>query len=319
MRIAFFHNWSWLGAALAGALIDARQDELWIVGAPVPKGERDPELYERAKKGRALAVAPRDVAHPVFLRRLATFAPDLVVVGTFPKKLPPELLAIPKLAAINVHASLLPRYRGALPEFWVIRDGEPESGLSVHHMTDALDEGRVLAQARFPLSMDETLLSLSAKLTREGPGLLLGVLDRYRRGERPEGEEQDHAKASKAPAVKEHHLEVRWTEGARSIERLVRAAYPVFDPFTHLAGERLVLRRVRVRASPHVLPVRNADTSVRRFLRAGELHVDRERSRLVVGTGEGALDLLGLELDGEAMSGYELARRRALEGGELLT
>jgi methionyl-tRNA formyltransferase len=300
MRIVFFHNWSWIGSALGKRLIEDGLDDLWLIGGHAPRSERDPELVQLARRSSVLQVAPKDVRSPQFARRIAAFRPDLIVVGTFVKKLPRALLEIPKVAAINVHSSLLPAYRGALPEFWVIRNGEKQSGVTIHLMTEEFDAGRILAKTALDLARDETLLSISMKLAQAAVPLLADVLARYRRGERPEGEPQDESLVGEAPLVKEHHLRIDWREPARAIERLARAAFPVFDMHTIWRGEKLVVRSVRIVPDGPI------------GLAPGELSLDRRGERLFVGTGEGALLLTRLELAGDAAGGFRFAERHGL-------
>jgi methionyl-tRNA formyltransferase len=300
MRIAFFHNWSWIGSALGRSLLEAQSDDLWMIGGPVPRAERDQELIQLAKRCGVLQVAPKNIGAPQFAKRLLAFQPDLIVVGTFAKKLPPSLLAIPRVAAINVHSSLLPSYRGALPEFWVIRNGERSTGITIHHMTEEFDAGRIISRAPIPLLPDDNLLTVSMRLAHAAVPALNGLLDRYRRGERPDGELQDPSRVSPAPLVREHHLRIDWRESAQSIERLSRAAFPVFDMHAFRNGEKLVIRSVR------------EASDVSEPLAPGELHLDRARERLIVGTGQGALALMRIEAHGDAATGFRWAERYAL-------
>lgn len=309
MRIAFLHNWSWLGSAVARSLLRARTDELWLIGAPADEAERDPELIELAAEAGVPSLVPPDVARPPFLDELRRFAPDLLVVVTFPKKLPAALLEVPRAAAINVHASLLPRYRGGLPEFWVIRNGEPESGVTIHHLSERFDAGPILAQARFPLAAGETLLSLSMRLSVVTPPLLDALLARYRAGERPAGEPQDESLATPAPSPREEHLTVSFAEPHGAIQRLLRAAYPVFEAATTWRGRRVVVRRITLAEGPP------------RHLAPGELLVDRARRRVLAGTGDAVVVLEALELDGVAFGGdavVGLADRLGGASGDLL-
>lgn len=303
MRIAFFHNWSWLGSALARALLEDGQDDLWLLGGHVPRAERDPDLLARARRRGVLSVAPRDVGSPMFVRRLERFAPDLIVVGTFPRKLPPVVLGVPKVAAINVHSSLLPAYRGALPEFWVIRNGEAATGVSIHHMTERFDAGHVLAQTAIPLNPEDNLLTISIRIARAAEPLLMELLARYRSGERPAGSPQDEGRASTAPFVREHHLEVDWTECAQAIERLTRASFPVFEAFTYWRGERVVVRAVRVIPPSEAVPW---------VLGPGEVRFDRPGDRLLAGTGQGMLSLVRIEAREDAAHGARFAERHGI-------
>lgn len=308
MRIAFFHNWSWLGSAVGRALIERGEDELWVIGAYVPMAERDPELRALAKSSGAVLAAPRDVGSPRFVERLKTFAPELILVSTFARKLPPSVLAVPSVAAINVHASLLPKYRGALPEFWVLRNGEAETGVSLHFMTAEFDAGRVLSQTAFALSPDDDLLTLSQRLAAVSVPMVLELLDRYRRGERPVGVEQDLSLVTRAPMPKEEDLHICWNESMRSIERLVRATSPILDPFTIVRGERVFVRLVRP-AKYYVSP-----------LAPGELVYDPEHRLIFAGAADGPVALEELELtDGVRLRGPSFANIFSIKAGDRIS
>jgi methionyl-tRNA formyltransferase len=305
VRIAFFHNWSWLGSAVGRSLIEEKRDDLWVIGAPVPMAERDPELRMVAKRAGSVLAAPRDVGSPRFVERLKRFAPELILVATFARKLPPSVLGLAEVAAINVHASLLPKYRGALPEFWVLRNGEAETGVSLHLMTAEFDAGRVLAQVSLPVLGDDDLLTLSQRIAGAGAPLVLELLERYRKGERPAGIEQDLSKVTRAPMPKEEDLQIRWNEPCCSIERLVRAASPVLEPYTNLRGERLIVRLVR--PAPYF----------QSGLAPGELMFDSEHRLIFAGAGDGPVALEEVELiDGIRLRGPSLAKIFGIRAGE---
>lgn len=306
VRIAFFHNWSWLGAAVARALFERNADQLWVIGAPVPVAERDPELRERARRANAVLAAPKDIASPVFLKRLRVFAPDLILVATFARKFPPALLAVPKLAAINVHASLLPKYRGALPEFWVLRNGEVETGVSIHLMTAEFDAGNVLAQESLPVLGNDDLLTLSERISRVGAPLALQVVEAYRQGYCPKGQVQDETLSSRAPMPKGQHLNIIWTESSASIERLIRASTPMLDPSTTFRQTRLIVRAVRTMPEA-------------RRLEPGEVYYEAKNGTLLVGTADCPLSLEEVELGGGFRArGARFAKMYPMQPGEKL-
>jgi methionyl-tRNA formyltransferase len=179
----------------------------------------------------------------------------------------------------------------------VLRYAEKETGVTVHHMTDTFDAGRIVVQAPVEIMPSENLLTLSISLARASVPLILGVIDRYRRGERPIGVPQDHEKATAAPMVRDHHLEVHWNESAKSIEDLTRAAFPVFDVHTTFRGERLIIRsasRSRLAALE---------------LEPGEVFYDHATLSLFVGTGDGLLALTTVEYRGQPTSGSRFSER----------
>ena len=196
MRIAYFHNWSSLGSAVADALLDASRDEMLLIAPPVDDAKIDHDLVAHAsRRGMVCAVAQDGVASDAFHDDLVRFRPDILVVGTFPALLPGRVLAVAPRGAFNVHPSLLPAYRGALPEFWVIRNGEPRTGVTIHRMVERADAGGVVAQAAVPLHGDETFGSLLGKLAAAAPPL---VLDCVARAIRPDELGSDGGRSASA-------------------------------------------------------------------------------------------------------------------------
>ena len=287
MRVAFLHDWSWLAAWLAEGLRSTGMDEVWTAAA------RPSDVGDDA----------RNIDWPKLLGGLRTFDPDLIVVGEFPARIPRVALATARLAAINVHTSLLPRYRGAMPVFWAIRNGEHATGVTIHHLTDRFDAGPVVAQTDVPIASGDDSLTLSIRLARAARPLLDDVLNRYRQGERPAGNEQDNSVATRAPAIRSEHLRIQWPETADSIDRVIRAAYPVLEAHTSFRGQRLVIRTSTVTG---VLG-----------LTAGSLCVNRESQGLLVGTGSTAIEIRTVQLQsGRPISGSSFASLLGILDGE---
>lgn len=150
--------------------------------------------------------------------------PDIVIVASYGKILPKELLEFPGFGAINVHASLLPKYRGASPIQNAILNGEKETGVSIMLMDEGVDTGAVLAQKKFPIGPDETTPVLSQKLARFSSELLLETLTRWiERKIKPE--KQDDSKASLCQLIERSDGKIIWTDGAQEIYNRYRAFY----------------------------------------------------------------------------------------------
>lgn len=289
MRVVFLHNWSTLGRALGLTLLaDASADELWFLGAPRPTADRDPVLTAAGRERGARMSTPADVADPAFIRQLTRFRADLLIVGTFPTRLPVPVLAAARWGAINVHASLLPRYRGAQPEFWALRDGRRVTGLSIHALTGTFDAGPVIARQRVPILPTDTLGTLVRRLDRAAPALLRQVLEEYRDGRRSTGTPQRESDATNAPPVRPEHLQIDWHQPAPLIERLIRAADLVFEAHTTLGARRVVIRRVK-----------RADGQ--RRLAPGVLARSRHGNRLMVGTGSTPLEIHAAAIGGRRL------------------
>jgi methionyl-tRNA formyltransferase len=144
----------------------------------------------RSVKGLARAqgvpvLTPEDVNDPAFLDGLRQLTPDLVVSVSCPQVFNSELLELPALGCINVHSSLLPRYRGMLPTFWVLAEGESGTGVTVHYMSTGIDEGGIVAQREIPISPDETLQTLMRTTKAVAADLVLETVERLRHGPVP--------------------------------------------------------------------------------------------------------------------------------------
>jgi methionyl-tRNA formyltransferase len=164
--------------------------------------------------------------------------PDVYVVAAFGQILPQAVLDIPKHGSINVHASLLPRWRGAAPIQAAIRAGDAQTGVTIMLMDAGLDTGPMLTKRPVPITPHETGESLHDKLAALGADLLSETLPAYLNGAL-EPQSQDDAQATLAPQIKKQDGEIDWTQDAASIERLVRAFTPWPRTYTHWDGKRL--------------------------------------------------------------------------------
>jgi methionyl-tRNA formyltransferase len=307
VKIVFFQNWSLLGVPLAEGLMRLGWDECLMVGSNVPSLMRDRDLVREARRRKVPLLLADDLLEPGFFGKLRAFAPDLLIVATYPRKIPQPLLDLPRLAAVNLHPAYLPRYRGACPEFWVIRNGEKETGVTFHKMTERFDAGHILSQRPIPILPHDTMLSLTERMIRPAWDLLLELLERYRRGEQPEGVPQDPALVSRAPFVRPEHLEIPWSEPAESIEQLVRAAYPVYDVHSRFRSLELWLRRAALAPD------------VNEPAEPGELLVHAPTHRLLAGTGRGLIELQELQTpQTRNLSGWSFRETYDIRSGERL-
>ncbi|MDQ5874229.1 MAG: methionyl-tRNA formyltransferase [Actinomycetota bacterium] len=269
--------------------------------------------------GRGMRLAPRPVADRARELGMPLYQPerprgeearswlgsqraDAAVVVAYGSILPKELIEVPPLGFVNLHFSLLPRYRGAAPVARAIMDGVAETGVSTMVLTEGMDEGPVLARRPLPVSPDETMGSVGKRLAEVGAGLLIESLRAYSEGElKPEP--QDHAQATYAPKITDEEARIAWGARRRLIRDLTRALNPAPGAWTTLRGTRLKVHGAHIRSESKKLP-------------AGELLAAAE---LWVGTGDGALALTEVQLAGRRrMSGAELARGLRLEPGETL-
>jgi len=174
----------------------------------------------------------------------ASISADACVVAAYGKILPAWMLAIPPLGCINVHASLLPRYRGAAPINWAIANGERETGVTIMQMDAGMDSGPMLVKRATEIGVDETAPELAERLAQLGAELLSETLPRIERGE-IEPIPQDHSEASYAPMLKREDGLIDWRMTAREIANRVRAFQPWPGSYTEFRKKRLTIWRAR--------------------------------------------------------------------------
>jgi len=194
-----------------------------------PQGRRQeliPAAIKVAAQQRGIDVfQPESINAPESLDQLRRFEPDLLVTAAYGQILSAEALAVPKLAAINLHASILPAYRGAAPIARAIQRGETVTGVTVIRMTPQLDAGGMLAVARTPIDPDETAGELEDRLAALGAPLVEETLERLLAGT-VEELPQDPTQATRAPKLRKEESRIDWSQTARTIHNHVRALHP---------------------------------------------------------------------------------------------
>jgi methionyl-tRNA formyltransferase len=229
-------------------------------------------------------------------------AADVALVMAYGRILPGDVLSAPRRGAMNLHASLLPRYRGAAPINWAIVHGETESGVSLMQMDEGLDTGPVYSRHVLALDATETAGSLAERMATLAAHVVRADLSDAVLGKLTP-EPQDETRASHAPLIERHHLQVDWTRDAAAIERLVRGMAPRPGAFTLLGGK--VLRLHEVRPQPAPMPSGAAPGTVSILGR-----------RAVIATGSGTLELLQAQLEGKkVLSAGDLINGRVLTEG----
>jgi methionyl-tRNA formyltransferase len=166
---------------------------------------------------------PEHIRDAEAVERLRRLSPDLLVVVAYGQIIPPSVLAIPKLGAVNVHASLLPRHRGAAPVAHAILAGDLETGVTIMRMDEQLDHGPLLAVRATKIGPNEDAVALTARLAEMGGSLLVDTLERL---DEIKEVEQQHARATMAPRLRKEDGELEWAIGAQEIDRRVRALQP---------------------------------------------------------------------------------------------
>lgn len=230
-----------------------------------------------AARARGLPVtAPRSPNTPELAAHLRALAPDFFVSVMYRRLLAPELLAIPRRAAVNLHPSLLPRYRGRAPINWVLVHGERETGVTLHHMVAEADAGDIVGQAVIPIEPEDTALALYRKVETVGPALLARLWPALVAGRAPR-RPQDHARATSFGRRRPEDGRVAWGWPASRIANMIRAVtHPFPGAFVGDGAGRLYLWGGRV-----------ASTAV--CAQPGTLIEIRAGEGVVVGAGEGAV------------------------------
>jgi methionyl-tRNA formyltransferase len=287
-------------------LLDSEIDVLAVVTNPDRPAGRGMEMHASPVKEAAVAAGlpilqPEKARDPEFQARLKELDPDVAAVVAYGKILPVDLLSIPRLGFVNVHFSLLPKYRGAAPVQRAIIEGETETGVSIMVLTEGMDEGPVLASVTTPIEATDTAGTVGERLAVIGGPLLVDSLHGFASGS-IEPVEQDDSAATYAPKITSDDARIDWTWPAERIGRFVRGLNPVPVAWSTLDGKRL-----------KVTQVREVDTD---RLEPGEILDGKD---LVVGTGTSPLELVEVQPAGKKrMSGSDLLRGLRLEGDRRL-
>ena len=218
------------------------------------RGLRPPPAKELARAHGLPVLQPERVNTPEALAALRALAPDAIVIAAYGQILRQPLLDLPQRGALNVHASLLPKYRGAAPAAAAILAGGQETGVSILEVVRKLDAGPVLAQRPLPIEPHDTTGTLNEKLAALGAGLLIEVLPAWERGDHT-AQPQDEAQASNAPSIQREDAVIDWSLPAVDVWRRVRAYQPWPVATTSVGAEPLrILEAWPITADPDAPP-----------------------------------------------------------------
>jgi methionyl-tRNA formyltransferase len=288
MRVVFFGTPAFAVPSL-DQLLASRHAVIAVVTQPDRPRGRGQKTTAGAVKARAVEASlpvlqPASMKDPAFLSVLSGLGADLGVVAAFGRILSETLLAIPRLGMVNVHASLLPRYRGAAPVHRAVMAGDRETGVTIMRVVKALDAGPMLAKASRAIDADETSQDVEHDLARLGASLLIATLDRMATEEVP-GVPQNDDEATYAARLTREDGIVNWTRAASAIHNQIRGLHPWPHAFTFHGDARLIL--LRSRASDQ-----EADAL------PGTV-VASDAERICVSAGTGSIEILELQREGK--------------------
>ena len=249
MRIAFFTYWGMIGNHVLEWLVQNTDNEIVaVVSRPGEPGETIREVS--FKYYLPLYQPPVNVNDPRFLDVLRRLEPDLFISMYFGRLFSPEALAVPRLGCINMHPSLLPKYRGQGPSTWPIINGETETGQTVHWLDEGIDTGDIIAQKAIPIDPEDTGATLGAKLADLGVELFIETWPLIESGRAPRIP-QDDSQAIYSVAARRQHARIDWQKSAERIRNLVRAfTRPGRGAWTRIGGKRLLVWEVRPLEQP---------------------------------------------------------------------
>jgi methionyl-tRNA formyltransferase len=307
MRVGFAGTPAFAAAVLTAILDRGFEIPLVLTQPDRPQG-RGLKLAASAVKALALARG-LSVQQPIALKTEAARAPalavtlDVLVVAAYGLILPPEVLAWPRHGCLNVHASLLPRWRGAAPIQRALLAGDTESGITIMGMDAGLDTGPIHDSVRVPVAPGETAGTLTAKLASAGAAAIVAALERLERDGALRGVPQPVEGASYAAKVTRMDAAIDWRRDAREIDRQVRAFDPAPGAFAAYAGEAVKIW------TAESLPAPGAGAQ------PGTV-VARDARGLVVACGQGALRVVELQpVGGKRMAASAFAAGRRIERG----
>lgn len=284
MSLIFFGTPSFAVPTLE-KLLAAGEDIAAVVTQPDRVGGRGhksiaPPVKRLAEGTGSSVIQPDNIRTADFTAALRSMKPEFIVVVAYGKILPKAILELPEKGCINLHASLLPRHRGAAPVQWAVINGDRTSGVTTIMMDEGLDTGDILMQRPIDIAEDDTSLSLSEKLSNAGADLLLETLAGLRKGSvtpLPQSGESSYA-----PLLRKEDGIIDWSMSAEAISNRVRGLFPWPCAYTYYRGKMIKVlkaRRLEGSGSP------------------GEvLHKDKEA--LIIGTSEGLIRILELQAEG---------------------
>lgn len=327
MRIVFMGTPDFAVPSLR-ALVEAGHEVLSVITQPDrPRGRGGKVSFSPVKEA-ALDLGlpvyqPARVRRPEAVETIRELRPDLLAVVAFGQILPPAVLELPRLGSINVHASLLPRYRGAAPIHWAVINGDTETGVTTMWMDAGLDTGDMILKDVTPIGPDETVGDLHDRLAVIGAGLLAETIRRVETGTAPRLP-QDPALATLAPMIRPEHELIDWTRPSAEIHNHIRGMNPWPVAYSCLGGTRIKIWRSVLDGQTSVLDGQAAAQAAGRWptqpsVPGRVIGVSSNRG-ILVETGSGAIALNEVQPENSRrMKAEDFARGRGVLPGQIFS
>ncbi|MBI2485593.1 MAG: methionyl-tRNA formyltransferase [Deltaproteobacteria bacterium] len=289
------------------ALIESEDEIVAVVCQPdKPKGRglevTSPPTRILAEKHRIPVLQPQKIKTEEFFNELKKLSPDLICVAAYGKILPKNILELTPHGCINVHASILPKYRGAAPINWAIIRGEKVTGITTMKMDEGMDTGNMLLKKEVPIDDEDTGESLSEILSHIGAELLIETIKLLKEG-KLNAIPQDHSQATYAPMLKKEDGKIDWEKSAEDIRNLIRGSLPWPGAYTTLEGRLLKIYKAKVTDGNG---------------KPGEV-IESNSGVLRVTTGKDSLDILELQIEGgKRLKAEEFLRGKKIQQGTML-
>jgi len=310
MKIVFMGTPDFARGVLESIYECGRHEIVAVVTQPDrPRGRSDKMISSPVKqfaveKGIPV-MTPERIKRSEAVAELSQYEADIYVVAAFGQILSPEILNMPGYGCVNVHASLLPEYRGAAPIQWAIADGKKETGVTIMQMNEGLDTGDILTQVVVPISDNETGESLFDKLMQEGAKLIVDTLGKIERNE-VAAVPQDNDKATYAKILKKEMGLIDYSLSADEIEHRIRAFTPWPGGYTYLNGKVLKIKEARVMNDAALNGAAGTVTGL-------------TKDEIIVACGQGQLSITMLQPEGKkSMTSHDFLLGNSLKIGTVL-
>lgn len=302
MRVVFMGTPDFAAGILEAVVLAGHEVVLAVSQPDKPKGRgkalQFPPVKEYALSQGIEVYQPRRVREVECVEFIRGRQPEIIVVAAFGQILPKEILDMPKYGCINVHASLLPKYRGAAPIQWAVINGDKVSGVTIMRMDVGLDTGDIIEMAETKLSPEETGGSLFDKLEKLGAGLLVETMEKIENGT-ARYIKQEESEATHVGMIEKSMGDIDWKKSAVEIENLIRGLNPWPSAYTRIGGKTLKIWKA--------LPEPGGEPE-----KAGMVYLV-DKKELKIQTGDGVLSLLEVQLEGKKrmdiqsfLRGYEV-------------